>query len=132
MTYLVDTDYVVEWLKGRPAAVQLLTSLRPDGLAISHITYGEVYEGIEYGRDQATTEHGFRQFLRGVTVLPTTQTIMRRFAQVRGQLRAQGQLIGDMDLLIAATALASNRTLVTRNRRHFDRVPGLAIHDTTA
>ena len=132
MTYLVDTDYVVEWLKGRPAAVQLLTSLRPDGLAISHITYGEVYEGIEYGRDRVATEHGFRQFLRGVTILPTTQAIMRRFAQVRGQLRAQGQLIGDMDLLIAATALASNRTLVTRNRRHFDRVPGLAIHDTTA
>src|SRR3712207_914572 len=99
MTYLVDTDYVVDWLKGRPAAVQLLTTLRRDGLAISHITYGEIYEGIYYGRDRRTAEQGFRQFLRSVSVVPTTHTIMRRFAAVRGQLRAEGQLIDDMDLL---------------------------------
>jgi tRNA(fMet)-specific endonuclease VapC len=128
MTYLVDTDYVVDWLKGHPAAVQLLTTLRADGLAISHITYGEIYEGIYYGRDRTTAEQGFRQFLRAVSVLPTTHTIMRRFAQVRGQLRVQGHLIGDMDLLIAATALATDRTLVTGNRRHFDRVPGLTVY----
>jgi tRNA(fMet)-specific endonuclease VapC len=132
MTYLVDTDYVVDWLKGRPEAVQLLTTLRRDGLAISHITYGEVYEGIEYGRDRTAIARGFRQFLRGVTLLPTTQPIMRRFAQVRGQLRAQGQLIGDMDLLIAATALATHRTLVTRNHRHFARVPGLSVYQQPA
>src|SRR6187402_3133952 len=111
MTYLVDTDYVVDWLKGRPDAVQLLSTLRHDGLAISHITYGEVYEGIEYGQNRTAIERGFRQFLRGVTVLPTTQPIMRRFALIRGRLRAQGLLIGDMDLLIAATALATNRML---------------------
>jgi predicted nucleic acid-binding protein len=131
MTYLVDTDYVVDWLKGRPDAVQLLTTLRRDGLAISHNTYGEVYEGIEYGQNRTDIERGFRQFLRGVTLLPTTQPIMRRFAQVRGRLRAQGLLIGDMDLLIAATALATNRTLVTRNRRHFDRIPGLTLYGAT-
>jgi tRNA(fMet)-specific endonuclease VapC len=132
MTYLVDTDYVVDWLKGRPAAIQLLTTLHHDDLAISHMSYGEIYEGIEYGRDRTAAERGFRQFLRGVTVLPTTHAIMRRFAQVRGQLRAQGQLIGDMDLLIAATALATNRTLVTRNQRHFARVPELRIYQAPA
>ncbi len=128
MTYLVDTDYVADWLKGRPAAVQLLTTLRQDGLAISDITYGEIYEGIYYGRDPKAAEQGFRQFLRRVTVLPTNRTIMRRFARLRGDLRAQGQLIGDMDLLIAATALAANLILVTRNRRHFKRIPGLSLH----
>ena len=53
---------------------------------------------------------------------------MRRFAAVRGQLRRDGNLIGDMDLLIASTALVNNLTLVTRNRRHFDRVPGLELY----
>ena len=128
MSYLVDSDYVADWLKGRPDAVRLLTTLRTDGLAISVITYGEIYEGVYYGRDPAAAERGFRQFLRAVTVLPTTRTIMRRFARLRGDLRALGQLIGDMDLLIAATALAADLTLVTRNRRHFARIPDLRLH----
>ena len=128
MTYLVDSDYVADWLKGRPDAVQLLTTLRTDGLAVSDITYGEIHEGIYSGRDPRAAEQGFRQFLRLTTVLPTSRTIMRRFARLRGDLRAHGQLIGDMDLLIAATALTANLILVTRNRRHFERIAGLTLH----
>ena len=44
MTYLIDSDLVVDWLKGRSDAQTLLHTLAPDGLAISLITYGEVYE----------------------------------------------------------------------------------------
>lgn len=128
MTHLIDSDYVVDWLKGRSDAVQLLTGLRRGGLAISDITFGEVYEGIYSGRDPVTAERGFRQFLRLATVVPTNRTIMRRFARLRGELRARGLLIGDLDLLIAATALAHDLTLVTRNRRHFARIPGLALY----
>lgn len=50
MSYLLDTDRIVEYLKGRKDAIQLITSLRYEGLAISLITYGEVYEGIYRGR----------------------------------------------------------------------------------
>ena len=46
MKYLVDTDRVADWLNGRPEAVRLLSALRADGLAISLITYGEIYDGI--------------------------------------------------------------------------------------
>ena len=53
---------------------------------------------------------------------------MRHFAEVRGRLRLEGQLITDMDLLIAATALANSLTLVTRNIRHFARIPGLELY----
>ena len=128
MSYLVDSDWVAEWLKGRPAAIQLLTALRPDGLAISGVTYGEIYEGIYYGRDPRAHEAGFRRFLRLVRVLPISRLVLRRFARLRGDLRARGQLIGDMDLLIAATALQYNLTLVTRNVRDFQRIPGLKLY----
>ena len=128
MTALVDSDRVADWLRGRPAAVQLLKSLEPDGLAISLVTYGEVYEGIYYGRDPAGSERVFRQFLRAVDVLPLTRPIMRRFARLRGDLRRRGQLIGDPDLLIAATALHHDLTLVTGNRAHFQRIPDLRLH----
>jgi tRNA(fMet)-specific endonuclease VapC len=128
VSYLLDTDAVADWLNNQPAATQLLSALEPDGLAISLITYGEVYDGIYYGRDPRSAERAFRRFLRGVTVFPLSRTIMRRFARLRGQLRRQGLTIQDPDLLIAATALTHDLTLVTRNVRHFGRIPDLVIH----
>ena len=127
MRYLVDSDWVADWLKGRTAAVDLLRMLAADGLAISAVTVAEIYEGIYFGHDPAGQERVFRQFRRFVPTLPVTQPILKRFARLRGTLRVQGQLIGDFDLLIAATALYHGLTLVTGNHRHFARVPGLVL-----
>ena len=128
MTYLVDTDRVADWLVGRPDAIELLTRISPDGLAISLITFGEIYEGVFFGRDPTAAEAIFRRFLRDVDVLPLNRTIMRRFARVRGELRRRGQNIGDTDTLIAATALHHMLILVTRNLKDFQRVPGLNVY----
>jgi tRNA(fMet)-specific endonuclease VapC len=126
--YLVDSDWLADYLKGRPAAVTLLQTLAAEGLAISILTYGEIYEGILFGSARARHETGLRNFLRGVQVLSLNRSVMRLFADLRGSLRRQGQLIGDFDLLIAATALHHSLTLVTRNRRHFERIPRLDLH----
>lgn len=129
MTYLVDTDWIADHLKGRPHAVTLLASQGPAGIAISLITFGEIYEGIYYGQDPGEHERGFRALLRWVDVLPLGRAVMRRFARIRGQLRRQGQLIGDPDILIGATALHYNLTLVSRNTRDFARIPGLKLYE---
>jgi predicted nucleic acid-binding protein len=131
VSYLVDSDWVADALAGVPAAVELLTSLRTEGLAISLITYGEIYEGTYFGRDPAAAERGFRQFLRRVDALPLNRPILRTFARLRGELRSRGQLIPDADRLIAATALHHGLSLVTRNLGHFRRVPGLTVHEPT-
>jgi tRNA(fMet)-specific endonuclease VapC len=130
MSHLVDTDVVVGWLKGRQEEISLLKNLSQEGLAISLITYGEIYEGIYYGRDPEANEKLFQQFLRWVDVLPLNRQIMRRFARIRGQLRRSGQLISDSDILIAGTALYHDLTLVTHNTRHFNRIPTLKLHQS--
>lgn len=130
MTVLVDTDWVVDYLKAKEAAVDLLDGLVPEGLAISLITYGEIYEGIYYGRNSRQHEQGFLGFLRGVDVLAITRPIMAEFARIRGELRARGQLIGDLDLLIAATALHHGLPLLTNNSRHFRRISQLTLYTT--
>jgi len=128
MSYLIDTDTTIDWLAGRPTATQLLHSLAQQPLAISTVTYGEVYEGIHYGRHPAQALGVFRTFLRGITVLPVTRPIARQFGIMRGDLRNRGLLIGDDDTFIAATAVHHNLTLVTRNLRHFQRIPGLIMY----
>jgi tRNA(fMet)-specific endonuclease VapC len=128
MSYLIDSDWVADYLKGRADARSLLDSLFADGLAISIITYAEVYEGVYYGTQRRRHEEGFRAFVQATSVLSITRAVARRYAVLRGRLQREGQLIDQPDLLIAATALEHDLTLVTRNIRDFQRVPELRIH----
>ena len=127
--YLVDTDHIVDALPGQTAALHTLTVLAPQGLAVSLISYGELYEGAYYARQPEEALAGLTRFLQGYALLPLTIPIMERFAIVRGQLpRAVRQQVGDMDLLIGATALTHELTLVTRNLRDFSLIPDLSLH----
>ncbi len=97
-------------------------------MAMSIVTFAKVYEGIYFGRDRAHHEADFRTLLRGIPVLGINRSIAGQFAAIQGTLRAQGQLIAASDTFIAATALYHKLTLVTRNIRHFQRIPGLSLH----
>ncbi|MCA9852252.1 MAG: type II toxin-antitoxin system VapC family toxin [Dehalococcoidia bacterium] len=125
MKYLVDTDRVVDYLKGKDDAVTDLQRFQKEGIGISLISYGEIYEGIYFGSQPGKQELGFKRFLSGVEVVRLDRQVMRRFARLRGKLRTDGMLISDPDLLIGATALEHDLTLVTGNLEHFKRIPGL-------
>jgi tRNA(fMet)-specific endonuclease VapC len=130
--YLIDTDWIIDALHSYGSAMQTLVDLAPDGLAVSLISYGELYEGAYYARDPQKELGGLAAFLQGKDLLLLTSTIMERFAVIRGQLTAhQRRQIGDMDLLIAATALTHGLTLLTRNLSDFQLVPGLNIYPST-
>src|SRR5947209_3668992 len=127
MSYLVDTDWIIDGLSGRRETLTFLEEHRDDGLGISIVTLGELYEGA-YGRSDPD-EHiaSVEQFLRLFTILPLSDATMQHFGRLRALLRQRGNLIPDFDLLIAATALEHNSVLVTRNRRHFERIPELQL-----
>jgi len=130
MSYLIDTDWAADHLNGRTAATDVLESLLPSGIAISLITYGEIYEGILYSiRYSERLESALLEFLRWCKVLPLDEAIMRRYAGIRGNLRRRGQLIGDADTMIAATALHHDLVLVTRNLDHFRRIATLRLYE---
>jgi tRNA(fMet)-specific endonuclease VapC len=125
--YLVDTDWVIHYLKGRRAFVERLSALRDQGLAISAITLGELYEGVCGAAEPEKREQGLKDFLQGVTVLGLDEETCRIFGKERQRLRRAGNLPGDMDLFIGATALRQNLTVLTNNRNHFERIEGLRI-----
>ncbi|CAA9520327.1 MAG: hypothetical protein AVDCRST_MAG73-132 [uncultured Thermomicrobiales bacterium] len=130
--YLLDTDRIIDAPKGYTEAIDFVNQLAPSGLAISVISYGEIYQGAYHGSDPATDLAGLAAFLPGKTLLPLTADVMRTFGIVRGGLTPHLQrVIGDMDLLIAATAMHHGLMVVTRNLRHFRLVPNLAIYEPT-
>ncbi|HEY7909570.1 MAG TPA: type II toxin-antitoxin system VapC family toxin [Thermomicrobiales bacterium] len=123
MKYLVDIDWVIDALANIPAAITPLRQLAHDGIAVSMISFGELYDGAYGSRVPLTEIARIQQFLSSYPVINLSDAIMDRFAQTRTLLRSQGMLIPNMDILIA---LAHNLTLLTRNVRHFQRIPGLA------
>ena len=127
LRYLLDTDWVIHYLHAHPAIVARLDELQPQGLALSIISLAELYEGVFYSRDPEGDAEDLNDFLRGVTVLGIDADIAALFGRERGRLRAAGTLIGDFDLLIGATALHQDLTLLTNNRSHFERIDGLII-----
>lgn len=107
--------------------MEMVSRIRRDGLAISVITYGEVMEGILYSRQPALDLPKWRAFVAGVDVLDITLPVAEVWADIRGGLRARGRLLDDNDLLIASTAIGFRMQLVSRNVKHFGRIPGLDL-----
>ncbi len=129
--FLIDSDWMIDRLNGDRQAQRLIDPLLEQGASISIITFGELYDGVLRDRfDPAKEERRFLAWIDRVELPGLDRMTMRIYADVRGRLRARGELSGDNDLLIASTALRHDLTLVTRNRRHFDRIPGLRIHES--
>lgn len=129
--HLLDSDWVIDALAGNRSAVEPIYRHADSGIFISIITSGEVSEGAFHFPDAQAHLDIFRQFLSAFTVLGLTDPVMEVFAQNCAALRRQGNLIPDFDLLIGATALHHDLVLMTRNVRHFSRLPNLRLYQPT-
>ena len=127
MKFLIDTDWIIHYLNGKQNSIEKLNGLRPDGLALSMISFCEIYEGIFGSREAQRHETGFKEFLTGLTVVELTEDVCKKFGELRNELRRKGELIADFDLLIASTALVNNLVLLTENVKHYQRIKGLQM-----
>lgn len=124
---------MIDVLNGQEQAIQTLATLAPEGLAVSDMTYAELYEGAYYARKRDRDLRALHDLLDGKDLLPLTIDVLERFAILRGALpRQHRQQLGDVDLLIAATAITHELILLTRNLRDFKLVPGLTIYSDDA
>ena len=129
MNYLIDADWTIDYLSGRSSAHALFPELRREGMAASIVTLIELYTGVYGSRDPRQKERELRTFLTVVRVLPITRAVMRQTARLRADLLARRAPISHRayDLIVAATALTYDLTLVTSNLRDYQDIPGLKI-----
>jgi predicted nucleic acid-binding protein len=120
-TFLIDLEREVA-RKRSGRALAFLETLGEVSLFVSMVSYGELAEGCdEQYRPRLEAD------MRCWTLLAITEPIAWQYGRISRSLRAQGAPIGDNDIWIAATAIAHDLTLVTRNRGHFERVQGVRI-----
>ena len=127
MQYLLDTDWAIHYLHGVERVVAYVDGRITEGVGLSIVSIAEIYEGVIYSSDPHGSEAALRDLLVGVDVISIDDEICRVFATERVRLRSAGNLVGDFDLLIGATAIRHDLTLLTNNRRHFERMDGLRI-----
>jgi len=125
LTHLIDTDVAIDYLNNLPYAV---TAVRPlleaEALGFSIVVYAEMYEGLIGQPRFETRKSQLDQFVRATTFLDLDAETAHVFADIRRGLRLSGQVIGDHDIWIAATAIRHDLVLLTRDH-HFDRIPEL-------
>ena len=129
MLYLLDTNTASFAIKGTvPRVRQHLIRTPMRQLAVSAVTQAELLFGVER-RPQATRlKQVVEEFLKRVEVLAWDSPAAAAYAALRADLERAGRPIGNMDLMIAAHALATGAVLVS-NDRVFRRVRGLRVED---
>jgi tRNA(fMet)-specific endonuclease VapC len=128
MSFVIDTDTCSAYLKGNRAVNNRFFQYS-GGLYISTVTLAELYTWTFRAAAPPKRSHSLLALLRDVTTLDMTQDVARKFGEVRAALLDQGLPPPGLDLLIAATALVHNFTLVTHNTQDFVNIPGLRFTD---
>jgi predicted nucleic acid-binding protein len=93
------------------------------------MTLAELRYGVNCFAKPESNHIAIDNFTSSIPVVGIDQNVARIFADIKAQLRKEGTLIEDLDLMIAATARAHNLLLVTNNTEHFQRVPGLVLEN---
>lgn len=128
MAYLLDTDWAIEAISGNVDVLNQLQMLAGGRISISWVTVAELYDGAFRSNNPNARLARIQQFTHRYPVLNLNDYVALEFAALRVNLRQRGNLIDDFDLVIASTALHYDLTLLTFNRRHFERIPDLRLY----
>lgn len=130
MTCSLDTNLCIRIINGRATAARTkLLTIPASEVIVCSIVRAELFYGAAKSRLPAATRQQQEAFLAPFKTLPFDDAAASSYAQVRADLERSGQLIGPLDMQIAAIALAHDLTLITHNVREFSRVKGLGIED---
>ena len=130
MKYLLDTNICIALIRQKPAVlIQRLTSLQPGDAGISAITLAELFHGVEKSARPEQNMSALEQFLLPLDLADFDLDAALAYGKIRADLERTGQLIGSMDMLIAAHAVSLGAIMVTNNVQEFQRVKGLFVED---
>lgn len=131
MSFLLDTDTCSAFLKGDNQIWQRCMQ-HTGQLSISALVAAELYTWALRARGSPKRLSALTEFLQDVTVHDVTVEVARAFGALRAKLLDGGRPAPQIDLLIAATALVHNLTLVTHNMQDYEQVPDLRVVDWLA
>jgi tRNA(fMet)-specific endonuclease VapC len=129
---MLDTDICSYIIRERPLKVfEHFEALKMDQICISAVTYAELIYGVEHSSSKKINRSIVNQFVKHLSIIDWNKKAAEHYGNIRAILQADGNIIGAMDMMIAAHARSRKMVLVTNNEKHFKRVPKLQIENWT-
>ena len=125
---ILDSDVCIEILRGNARVIEKRRTVEDD-VATTWITASELAYGAEKSRDPGQNITLVTEFLATLPVLVVDLPSALEFGRWKTKLERSGMRVADADLLVAAIALARGASLVTGNRKHYERIENLRIED---
>jgi tRNA(fMet)-specific endonuclease VapC len=125
---LIDTDILSNIMRNNPKVIPAARDYlsRESSFTMSVVTMYEIERGLK-ARAAQKQLIAFEELCRRSRVLILDEKIADCASSIYARLASHGELIGDADILIAATAIVHKMGIATNNRKHFERIPELHI-----
>jgi len=125
--YFLETSVIISYLRSEKGVVDAINRLEGE-LTSSYLCLAELYEGVARSKESKKVEQGVTDFFHGLDeIYGVDESIAKYFGTIRAALKKRGEIIEDMDILMAATCLAYEATLITANIKHFQRIENLKL-----
>lgn len=123
----VDSDFIADLDRGKPAAYAKLDELEQRGEVVytTAINVAELYHGANNSQSIEQAISKVEKILDKFLILDLDYKSAKTWGRLAKQLKSNA--IGELDLFIASIALSNKQSLLTRNSKHFERVPGLTV-----
>ena len=133
MIFFLDANVVIDAIRSKTALImrEHFKKIDSSNIKISSIVVAELEYGAKHSNDYEKNKALYRQFIKDFEIIPFTHNEAVVYGDIRQKLAEKGQLIGANDMLIAATVLSYNATIITHNVDEFSRIPNLLIEDWT-
>ncbi len=130
MRYLIDTNICIYIINRHPVEViKKFKQVTIGDIGISSITVSELQYGVSKSKHKERNQERLNEFLFPMKVLAFDENAAKYYGDIRYQLEKQGQLIGSLDLLIAAHAMSERLIIVTNNDKEFRRIQNLTVEN---
>lgn len=129
MAYLIDTDIIIYSLKGNKDVQKWMIANQNIPKSISVISYGELTYGARKSKNPEKNIATVTRISELFPIIEINKGIIEIYGEIKARLKNSGNRVDDMDLMIGATALYMNMSLVTNNKKHFIKVKDLILED---
>lgn len=128
--YMLDTNICIYIIKKKPLEIiEKFRSFSASEIGISSITLAELEYGVSKSQHVEKNREALAMFVSPLEILDFDSSASAVYGEIRAELEKTGNIIGSMDMLIAAHALSVNATLVANNIKEFERVKHLRVEN---
>ena len=129
MKYIIDSDILIYFFKNQGKVVKKMEKISEENIFTTIINYTELLFGAYNSSMIEQNLKKIKSFLKTINILDFDKEAAQEFARLKAKLKREGNLIPDMDLMIASICTANKFVFVTNNVKHFNRIEKLKIEN---